>query len=186
MARGPYGVGPRKRTWWRGYEHTKKTTRPRHYDDLNSSLSQSGQTTSRDNTRQHKTTQDIQTTTRTDQNPQFKKQKKTFNIRKIYFSRLQRRRKALVGAPKEGRLWDQLGSNKELVEVPPGRDRQATREAKRSEEQMDLAISTRGSTRTRSTSNKRSEDEQRTNETREVHLKLGTEEKDEDRAGLLT
>ena len=58
-----------------------------------------------------------------------------------------------------------------------------TREAKTSEELMNLS---RGSMRTRSTSDKRSEDERRTNQPCEVHPELRTEERDEDRAGLPT
>ena len=44
----------------------------------------------------------------------------------------------------------------------------------------------RGSMRTRSTSDKRSEDERGTNEPREVHLELRTKERDEDRVGRPT
>ena len=53
-----------------------------------------------------------------------------------------------------------------------------------SEEQMNLSTLTRGSMRSRSTSDKRSEDKGRTNEPREVHLQLRTRPSDEDRVGL--
>ena len=56
----------------------------------------------------------------------------------------------------------------------------ATRGAKTSEERMNLSTSTIGSMRTRSTSDKRSEDERGTNEPWEVHLELRTEERDKD------
>ena len=51
---------------------------------------------------------------------------------------------------------------------------------------MDLSTSTRGSMRTRSTSDKRSDDERRTNVPWDVHQELKTEGRDKSRAGFPT
>ena len=51
---------------------------------------------------------------------------------------------------------------------------------------MNLSTSTRGSMKTRSTSDKRSKDEQGTNEPWEVYLEQRTKERDEYQAGLPT
>ena len=71
-------------------DNTRRRLDQRHYDDLNSSLSQSGQTMSQD-------TQDIQTTTPASKNPDSEKRNGQPKSG-IFFFRTPKGKRALVGA----------------------------------------------------------------------------------------
>ena len=111
----------------------KKTTRPktRRRPELFT-----GPVRSSNDKRQHKTTQDTRTTTRTGKHPDSEKKKRAMKTRDFFFFRTSRGKRVLVGA------IERVGCGTSLEQKG----------------------ATRGSMRSRSTSDKRSEDERETNE----------------------
>ena len=117
MVRGPYGVGPRKRTWWRGYEETKTTQEDDSTKDTTttwtlhwaSQVKQRHKTT-QDNTRQRKTTQDTRTTRRTGKNPDSEKRNGPWKAGIVF--RTSKEKRVLVGAIERVGCGTSLGAKR--------------------------------------------------------------------------